>query len=128
MLDEYFEKIGSELVRRWEPETFHEAAHDVLAEYEPPEDFSFASLTQWAVNREELPNQVNFHSGFGAPPLVVYADEENRFYAEILVWFPSRTAIHGHGFSGAFRVLEGYSIQGRYFYDGVDICVCLKQC
>ncbi len=127
MPEEYFKTIGNALVDRWDEKEFHRVAHEVLSEFDPPSDFSFETLTQWAIEREELPKQVNFHSGFGSPPLVVFADPKNRFYAEVLVWFPSRTAIHGHGFSGAFRVLSGYSLQCRYRYEGEELCEGLKK-
>lgn len=128
---EYFKTTGEELARRWDEgggaDEFPEIATQVLREIEPPTDFSFIAATEWALDCSELPNQVNFHSGFGSPPIVVFADEEKRFYIELLVWFPSRTAIHGHGFSGAFRVMGGYSVQCRYEYEGETICEGLRQ-
>ena len=81
MEEEYFSKMGGELARRWDPENFDDVAHEVLREIPPPPDLSFTSLTDWALARDELPNQVNFHSGFGSPPIVVYADEECGFRA-----------------------------------------------
>lgn len=66
------------------------------------------------LSRERLLEQVNFHSGFGEPPLVVY--EEPRFYAEVLFWFYGRTSIHGHGFYRAHQVLSEYWIEAQFAY------------
>ncbi len=71
-------------------------------------------MADWALGQDRLPEQVNFHSGFGEPALVVY--EEPRFFAEVLFWFPSRTSIHSHGFYGAYRVLSGYSVEAEFLY------------
>jgi len=46
---------------------------------------------------------------------VVYAAPD--FYIEVLFWFPGPTSIHGHGFTGAFVVLDGFSIQVEYTFD-----------
>lgn len=78
----------------------------------PAPPMTATSIADWMIEEGTLPTQVNFHSGFGEPPLVVYASEQ--FYAEVLFWFPGRTAIHGHGFSGAFMVLDGMSIQTEF--------------
>ena len=66
------------------------------------------------LGRERLLEQLNFHSGFGEPTLVVY--EEPRFYAEVLFWFHGRTSIHGHGFYRAHQVLPEYSIEAQFAY------------
>lgn len=84
----------------------------MLEEMPPPANLDLDAVMDWALQRPSLPRQVNYHSGFGHPPLVVY--EEPRFYAELLVWFPSRTSTHGHGFLGAFVVVAGYSIEAQY--------------
>lgn len=90
---------------------FAQIATEVLTEVAAPR-IDVLGLGDWALRQKALPKQVNLHTGFGQPPLVVY--QEERFFLEVLVWFPSRTGIHGHGFSGAFRILDGYSIQAEY--------------
>jgi hypothetical protein len=115
---DYFKEIGERLSARCgEGElraNFPELAAEVLAEFPAPTDIGIEFMADWALSREQLPEQVNFHSGFGEPPLVVY--EEPRFFAEVLFWFHGRTAIHGHGFYGAYKVLAGYSIEGQFSY------------
>lgn len=98
---------GSSSVERALPEV----ATRVLADFPAPV-MNATSILDWMIEVKSLPRQVNFHSGFGEPPLVVY--ETPSFYIEVLFWFPSPTAIHGHAFTGAFVVLDGFSIQVEY--------------
>ena len=115
---DYFKEIGEKLSARCGEgelgENFPELATEVLEEFPVPAEVGIEFMADWALGRERLPEQVNFHSGFGEPPLVVY--EEPRFYAEVLFWFHGRTSIHGHGFYGAYQVLAGYSIEAQFAY------------
>jgi hypothetical protein len=115
---DYFKAIGETLSARCGAgelgDNFPALAAEVMAEFPIPADMGIDYMANWALGRERLPEQVNFHSGFGEPPLVVY--EEPRFYAEVLFWFHGRTSIHSHGFYGAFRVLAGYSIEAEFAY------------
>ena len=115
---DYFKEIGESLSARCGEgelgENFPELAAEVLAKFPVPAGIGIEFMADWALGREQLPEQVNFHSGFGEPPLVVY--EEPRFYAEVLFWFHGRTSIHSHGFYGAYQVLAGYSIEAEFSY------------
>ena len=114
----YFKEIGEKLTTRCGEgelgDNFPDLAAKALGEIPVPADVGIEFMADWALGRERLPEQVNFHSGFGEPALVVY--EEPRFYAEVLFWFHSRTSIHSHGFYGAYRVLAGYSIEAEFAY------------
>lgn len=94
-------------------DAFAELATTALHELPAPR-MSATAIADWVIDEGRLPEQVNFQSSFGEPPLVVY--ETNDFYLEVLFWFPGRTAIHGHGFSGAFVVLDGLSIQTEFAF------------
>ena len=115
---DYFKEIGESLSARCGEgelgENFPALAAEVLAKFPVPADIGIEFMADWALGREKLPEQVNFHSGFGEPPLVVY--EEPRFFAEVLFWFHGRTSIHSHGFYGAYQVLAGYSIEAEFAY------------
>lgn len=115
---DYFKEIGEKLSARCGEgelgENFPELAAEVLAEIPVPADIGIEFMANWALGRNHLPEQVNFHSGFGEPPLVVY--EEPRFFAEVLFWFHGRTSIHGHGFYGAYQVLAGYSVEAEFAF------------
>lgn len=111
----YFETVGQEIeasIARAEPSTpFSEIATQVLRDVEPPEHLDYEMLLEWISSQDELPLQCN-NGEFGQPTVVVYHTES--FYVELIVWFPSSTAIHGHAFEGAFRVLRGASLQAEY--------------
>ena len=116
---EYFDNLGRKMGERLgspaDPDAiFTDIATAVLQETEAPA-IDVVTMADWTIAQHPLPKQVNFSSGFGQPPLVVF--EAPDFYIEVLFWFPSRTAIHGHGFTGAFRVLNGYSVQVEYRFD-----------
>lgn len=115
---DYFKEIGESLSARCGDgalgENFPELAAEALAKFPVPANIGIEFMANWALGRDKLPEQVNFHSGFGEPPLVVY--EEPRFFAEVLFWFHGRTSIHSHGFYGAYQVLAGYSIEAEFAY------------
>ena len=86
---DYFKEIGEKLSARCSygelGANFPDLAAEVMAEFPVPAGMGIDYMADWALGRERLPEQVNFHSGFGEPALVVY--EEPRFYAEVLHWF-----------------------------------------
>lgn len=116
----YFHRLGAEIAQRiagrdLSSDFFADIATATLQDLPPPQAVDAQAMADWMATAEPLARQVNFHGGFGQPPLVVYVGPG--FYLEVLFWFPSRTSIHGHGFSGAFRVLNGYSIQTTYTFE-----------
>lgn len=118
-VDHYWKTLGDTIASRLPDvddidDGFSPIASDVLLQITPPA-IEAAAVAAWVADADILPTQVNVHSGFGQPPLVVY--NHPQFYIEVLFWFPSRTGIHGHGFSGAFRVLNGYSIHVEYAFE-----------
>lgn len=115
-IGEYWQVLGKRLeadvsAQASGPEDFSAIATQALKDLPPPR-MTAADIAQWIAEVPELPEQVNFFFGFGEPPLVVY--QTPRFYVEALFWFPSPTAIHGHAFTGAFVVLDGFSIEVSY--------------
>lgn len=115
-IGEYWNTLGKEMEAGvGDPsrinDVFPTVAADVLAKVPAPR-ITAMDIADWMIESGSLPVQVNFHSSFGEPPLVVYQTPD--FYLEVLFWFPSPTAIHGHAFTGAFVVLDGHSIQVEY--------------
>lgn len=115
---EYFDRIGKEVADRTRgafpnPGDFTQLACEVLHRLPAPQ-IDVGAMADWVCSRAVLPKQINRYASFGEPALVVY--EAEGFYVEILVWFPSRTAIHAHGFTGAFRVMDGASLQVEYAF------------
>jgi hypothetical protein len=115
-IGDYWQTVGRKIEEDWrgksaEALTLAEVATRVLTDFPAP-PMNATSILDWMIEAKALPRQVNFHSGFGEPPLVVYETPE--FFLEVLFWFPSPTGIHGHAFTGAFMVLDGFSIQVEF--------------
>lgn len=68
-----------------------------------------------AVLGGELPQQVDPQARFGQPPVTLF--RARRFYIDALFWLDGTTAIHDHGFSGAFQVVSGASIETNFAFD-----------
>lgn len=127
---DYFQKLGESVGTSWKLgdslDEFTEAATLALNEVPPDRVIDTQFMLDWANEQRKLPKQVNFQTGFGEPPLVVFLGDG--FYIEVLYWFTSRTGIHGHAFAGAFRVLAGHSLQTVYsFAPNERICEGLQQ-
>jgi predicted metal-dependent enzyme (double-stranded beta helix superfamily) len=70
------------------------------------------------VESSGLPLQSALSDHFGQPPIVLYASED--FFIQALTWMEGSTAIHQHGFSGAFKVIEGQSLHVSYEFDSLE--------
>jgi hypothetical protein len=112
-------------------------AHDWAAEGKPDDRFpaiaaeallrgleahpvGWDDLTDWAVVTEHLPHQPRMDETFGQPPLTLFWNGE--FQVDALFWLDSSTAVHGHGFSGAFLVLAGRSLHTRFAFEERHRC------
>lgn len=116
---EFFEQLGALTEQRWRHKNYDEAVFDAVAlevfEAMPPAaHVSYDELMAWALTTERLPPQ-DLESDFGQPPLTVYSG--HGLYIEALFWLDATTNIHQHGFSGAFHVLAGSSIQSHYEFE-----------
>ena len=98
---------------------FPEAASRALREVEPP-DFDTADLLTFFATEaaERLPTQSGLGDQFGQPPVVLYQGAD--FFIQGLTWMEGTTAIHQHGFSGAFRVVDGQSLHVGYRFDAAE--------
>ena len=97
---------------------FPPIAHDALSKFSPETPIDHNFMINWVIDHQ-LPEYTALSNTFGQPALTVYVGEY--FFIEVLFWFPSRTSIHGHGFCGAFRVLQGISIQTRYQFSDIKL-------
>jgi hypothetical protein len=120
---EFFEDLGTRVSARWERFGFDRDAFPAVAEDElhrrPPHvELLHADLLRWLAATPALPYQQHFESSFGQPALTVFWHP--RFYVTALFWATSTTAIHEHGFGGAFTVLEGASLQSTYRFEAAE--------
>ena len=110
-----FTALADDVHRRMdEGAALPDAACAALEAAQLHEHVSHEAIFRWVVSTAELPEQ-RIDTGFGEPPIEVYRDED--FYIQVLTWMDGTTAIHQHGFSGAFCVLEGSSCHTRYTFE-----------
>ncbi|HLK91578.1 MAG TPA: hypothetical protein VKZ18_16920 [Polyangia bacterium] len=112
--------LGQELESRWRaldyaPSGFCELAERALAEANLPTHLSPDELATWALEAGALPPQADPGARFGQPPLTLF--RAPRFYVDALFWIDGTTSIHQHGFSGAFQLLAGSSIEMLFSFD-----------
>lgn len=116
---DYFARLGSRIAALWsdcelESQSFAPIAYEVLSSDNPCEHVDVSSMVEWVATTSSLPYQPNLDSPFGQPPLTLFWHP--MFYIEALFWADGTTAIHQHGFSGAFVVLDGSSLQSTYTF------------
>lgn len=117
---ELFHEMGRSVSQKWkasayDPIALPELAVEALHTFDPAANADTEAIARWVMNEERLPAQVERKSRFGQPPLTLYADE--KLYILGLFWLDSTTAIHQHGFTGAFQVFEGSSIHTAYSFE-----------
>lgn len=124
---EPFQQLGAEIEELWRGRNYNEddlplIAADALRRADLPSKISAWDVVEWSLERTELPMQRDLHAKFGDPPITVYSAP--RFYIDVYFWFEGTTAIHQHGFCGAFQVLLGSSIHSWYEFErriGVNV-------
>ena len=114
---ELFDRLGEEVEQQWRDADYDELklpaiAKAKLAEHDLPSKVTPWDVLEWAMATPELTPQADANSNFGDPPITVYSGA--RFHIDVYFWFTGTTAIHQHGFSGAFQVMAGSSIHSWY--------------
>jgi hypothetical protein len=114
------DELGHLIEERWRPTGYDpnrlpDIAEPLLREAELPKRIAPDEIAAWALTASELPLQHDPGGRFGQPPVTMF--RSSRFFIEALHWVDGSTTIHQHGFSGAFQVLVGSSIETRYTFD-----------
>lgn len=91
--------------------TLPEIAESALEDFSALDGVDLATLVDF-LEQTNLRQQAK--NPFSDLPLTVWHSRD--FYIELLVWSHATTAIHQHGFGGAFRVVRGSSIHTRYSF------------
>lgn len=117
---ELFDKLGAEVEETWREQNYNEdlfpaIAADALRRADLPSKLSAWDVIGWTLEQPELPPQKDPTATFGDPPITVFVSP--RFYIDVYFWLNGTTAIHQHGFCGAFQVLLGSSIHSWYEFD-----------
>jgi len=116
---QFFHELGQRFESLWKEndhdvQHFSHAAEAALREMPPSEHLDYMEVIDWSQRSDRLPLQADLAGDFGNPPITVY--QSNAFRIEVLFWVDGTTAIHQHGFSGAFHVLHGSSIHSRFAF------------
>ncbi|MEO6223756.1 MAG: hypothetical protein ABIP90_10930 [Vicinamibacterales bacterium] len=111
--------LGDEIEAQWcsenyAEEKFPELAANALRRADLPSTLRLGDLLRWSLETSRLPVQRDIESRFGDPALTLFAGP--RFNIDVYVWFTGTTALHQHGFAGAFQVLQGSSIHADYAF------------
>ena len=111
---EPFRDLGRAVEAAWKHANYTqralpELAADALQDACLPERLSPHDVLDWAVT---TPQRGVSERSFGDASLIVY--DNPRFYIEVLGWHEGSTAIHDHGFAGAFQVFQGSSVHAAY--------------
>jgi hypothetical protein len=112
-----FRELGDRIdeafsARDYDERAFPEIAARALEEARLSSVVSPEDVVRWLVRQRSLPTQDDIAARFGQPPVTVFRGR--RFYVQVLLWREGATAIHRHGFSGAFTLLRGESLHTRY--------------
>jgi hypothetical protein len=115
-----FEALGSAVEATWRRAGYDELAFpsiaaQALTDARIHEQISPDDVLRELLATDTLPNPYDLEASIAEPSLSVY--HGRRFHVQLLFWLTGSTTIHDHGWSGAFQVFEGSSVQSRYeFY------------
>src|SRR5690349_8051174 len=104
---DYFDRLGRSVRAAWRVKNFDERAFPeialaALSDAPPAHHVTYADVTRAWVFDDDVPVNVA-KEDFGQPSITVFSDE--RFAIDVLCWMDGSTAVHQHGFSGAFHVM-----------------------
>jgi hypothetical protein len=117
---ELFNNLGRDIEARWLALDYDESAlpglaANALRDHNLPAKTTLWEVLEWALGEYELPRQRDLPGRFADPPVTVFSGL--RFHIDVYLWFEATTAIHQHGFCGAFQVLHGSSIHSWYTFE-----------
>jgi len=114
---QFFNNLGRLIEQRWKDKNYSEGVFPDIAAQALAEVAASEQVNPWNLTRElhvetELPRQIT--DDFSDLPITLYTGP--RFRIDVYFWLDGTTAIHQHGFSGAFHVLLGSSIHSIYSF------------
>jgi hypothetical protein len=114
------DRLGERIEDGWRaaeyaPSAFPALAERSLRDANLPAELSADDVAIWALRTPKLPQQADPLGKFGQPPVTLFRGA--RFYIDALHWLDGTTTIHQHGFSGAFQVLKGSSIETLFAFE-----------
>ncbi|MDQ3800183.1 MAG: hypothetical protein M3384_12080 [Acidobacteriota bacterium] len=117
---ELFQKLGADVELLWreknyDEELFPAIAARALEDADLPRKVSAWEVIDWTLRETFLPEQRDLAGRFADPPITLY--NSPRFHVDVYFWLEGTTAIHQHGFCGAFQVLHGSSLHSWYDFE-----------
>ena len=117
---ELFQKLGAEVETLWREKNYDEELFPALAAHaleaaDLPRKVSAWEVIDWTLRETFLPEQRDLAGRFADPPITLY--NSPRFHVDVYFWLEGTTAIHQHGFCGAFQVLHGSSLHSHYDFE-----------
>jgi hypothetical protein len=114
------DELGRTVDQEWRahhyaPRALADVAAQALARVNLPGCLSTDEILEQPFKGAPLPQQHDLEAKFGQPPITLF--HAPRFHIEALHWVDGSTAIHQHGFSGAFQVLAGSSIETTHAFE-----------
>ena len=111
---------------KWLEQAFREAdyrtdafptlAEAAIVDFDLVHAMSIESVLSLGIEAGQVPTQsMGGASSFGQPPVTLYWHPH--FVIDAYFWATGTTTIHEHGFSGAFAVASGSSLQSRYRFE-----------
>ena len=115
-LDQFFHEMGTTVEREWravgyDATRFPDIAAAVLEQFQAPKKIDPIDVIR-RIEQTTLPLQRDVEASFSNLPLTVF--NSSRCFIDVYFWLDGTTAIHQHGFAGAFQVLTGSSLHGHY--------------
>jgi hypothetical protein len=94
-------------------DTFHLLAAEKLKEVHL-DDITIENINSY-IDNHFIENQFVPDDSFGEPSLTLFRSDE--MVLDILIWTTGDTNAHSHGFTGAFKVMQGEIVQATYKTD-----------
>ena len=123
MLIDSIRRLGEEIGDFWGSadyaiDAFAPIAASTVERYALHERFDLDEFSEWLSQTEDLAEQLDPRSRFGTPAVTLWRG--SRFLIDIYFWIEPETALHDHGFVGAFTNLAGESLHCVYGLEPVE--------
>lgn len=118
-----FYQLGDDILKKWgkynyTEDALVETATEMLDKCCFHKQLSAEDLIDYSLDPDPAISANQIDSPFGDLQQILY--RHARFYIEALYWCDGSTAIHDHGFSGAFYVMSGSSISLEYQFNDAE--------
>ncbi|MBY0515675.1 MAG: hypothetical protein K2P81_02120 [Bacteriovoracaceae bacterium] len=107
-------KLGESITQKMKASSFAQVSIQELKATKIEGIPQLADL-ELGISKLELPSQTFPQGEFSDFSITLYRCEE--FCIDMYYWFHTDTSIHDHHFEGAFKVIEGASLQTRYKFE-----------